>query len=76
MTRTWDDLQPFKVARDGTVTHRAAGHIIGRVYLDSQDGWVGDDVEGKRINSRLHWNGRKYAARAVWEAYQKRVAVS
>lgn len=67
-------LQPFKVAQDGRVIHRQAGHSIGRVVLDRDDGWTGYDVVGDKITDRPHWNGRKYAARAVWDAYLARTS--
>lgn len=63
-------LRPFKVTRDGTVTHREAGHVIGWVRLTDL-GWRAYDVEQKLITTP-HWNGRKYAAACVWDAYQRR----
>lgn len=58
---------PFIIKRDGTVTVRGDGAVIGRVNLDPEAGWIGFGVGDVRITT-LHWNGRKYAARAVWEA--------
>lgn len=60
-------MMPFKVDRDGTVTHRDSGTIIGRVRLDRNDGWTAYGIGDATINRR-YWNGRKYAAQAVWES--------
>jgi len=64
-------LPPFKVARDGCVTDRAAGHVIGWVWLES-DGWTARDLERVPV-ARRYPNGRKYAARAVWDDYRAKV---
>lgn len=59
--------EPFKVDRDGIVTHRESGTMVGRVRLDPTDGWTALGLGDEPINKQ-HWNGRKYAARVVWEA--------
>lgn len=64
-------MTPFKVARDGTVTDRAAGHIIGEVWLDS-DGWHAATVSWGDVPLGTYPNGRSYAAWAVWDTYRKR----
>lgn len=71
MTESDPNLPPFKVTRDGDVIHRAAGHVIGDVWLDS-DGWHAATVSWGEVPQGTFPNGRKYAARAVWDTYRKR----
>lgn len=56
---------PYKVAKDGTVYHRAGGHVIGRVRLVPA-GWLALGIGDARL---AVWNTRSDAARAVWRAY-------
>lgn len=58
---------PFRVARDGTVTERAGGAVIGHVRLVSGRGWVAEHSIGREPNP-LRPNTRKAAARALWDA--------
>jgi hypothetical protein len=71
--------RPYKVDREGVVTERATGKDIGFVRLDSNKGWTGyltgpeypnDPWQQHEVTTR-HWNGRKYAAQAVWNEYQQ-----
>ena len=71
-TKAAESNRPYKVARDGTVTHREGGHVIGWVYL-THTGWVAYDLTRTQL-PRDFPNGRKYAARAVWQAYASRHA--
>lgn len=56
---------PFIVAHNGTVADRATGTVIGSVSL-TRNGWIGRHLNG-RLVQKAHWNGRKYAARALYE---------
>jgi hypothetical protein len=67
---TADYRPPFLIRRTGEVLHRDAGHVIGSVHLTA-DGW-----EAQTLSERLgvFW-GRKYAARAIWDAQKARQAI-
>ena len=64
--------KPYKVARDGTVTDRAAGHIIGYVRREAGVGWSAETLS-TRVPPGTYPDGRKYAARAVWQQYEREV---
>lgn len=65
---------PWLLQRDGTMLDRAAGHIVGWVYLvpgsGPNSGWTGESALGDRPASR-GWRRRKDAAREAWQMYAR-----
>jgi len=59
---------PYLVRKDGTVVHRAAGHVIGSVSLrpGPSGGWVAETL-GERVGT---YGTRWFAAQKVWESAQ------